>query len=75
MKSSEAADLILKLLSARSAMQVGSLDRWTGYVFTNQGARVLQCAHNHATHVSAKNCAEKLAKRFARLEAARGVRP
>jgi len=75
MKSSEAADLILGHLSPRSALQAGSTERWTGFVFSRGGQRLLQCLHHHATPAAAMNCGGKLAKRFARLEAARGVRP
>lgn len=74
MKSSEAAKLILELLSPRSAMERTSR-KWNGYVFTDRGACVLQCCHPHGSPEIAKNCAAKLAKLFAHLEATRGVRP
>lgn len=82
MNSTEAFRRILKRLSARSAMtaasavgKTGAGDKWIGFVFTEGGERVLQCLHEHACPDSAKTCAAALARRWAHLEAARGVKP
>ena len=53
-------------------MNIGD-HRWTGWVFTVTGDRIRGCEHAHADSTLAKNCAARLAKRWAELEAARGV--
>ena len=65
---------MLEDLDARSSLDVSSRN-WTGWVFNRRGERVVQCLHPHANSTLAKNCAAKLAKRWAEFEAARGVRP
>jgi hypothetical protein len=82
MNVTDAADRILGDLEARAAMRVASAlgktraggERWAGFVFTKRGVRLLQCEHDHATANEAEGCARKLARWWARLEAARGVR-
>lgn len=78
----EASAKIFDTLSPRTAMQAPSAvgktcapDRWTAYVFTHSGVRVLSCLHDHATSIAAMNCAVRLVRRWASFEAQRGVRP
>ena len=82
MNAKEAEAKILETLSPRTAMQskrprakTMADEKWTAFVFTNRGDRVISCLHDHSRCVAAQHCATRLVKRWARFEAQRGVRP